>query len=793
MIRKISPLIIAFALALTSIFPSTPAAAVSGSDWRAGRIIDDSIFFNENSMSVSQIQNFLNAKVPTCDNWGTQSYAGTTRREYSEARGIKFPLRCLKEYYENPTTHANNLEGRSRPSGSISAAQIIWNASQNHNINPQSLIVLLQKEQALVTDDWPWPIQFRSATGYGCPDTADCDDDYYGFYNQVESAAWQFRRYADQPNDYNHVAGQNNSVRYNPSSSCGSSTVFIQNQATAGLYNYTPYQPNQAALDNLYGTGNACSAYGNRNFWRLFNDWFGSTVGTPLFRIGSGDAVYILGANNTYYHIASQEVLWAYGFGTLINKIESRPSSYLSGKTNAGNLPLDVRFEGSEVYMMDSGNLHHFTSSGMMSTYGFTLGQEAKLPSPYKQYYLPSSDMQQILRHTSGPEVYSVESGKKRHIVDSEAYSTLGSPVYSSRSSVTLNTNTASTISDGAPIMAGNKLLRRSDNNTFSFWDGTDIQDVKRETVAELNMNIDYEADSTIINQLPSGGALINKYVKNAGGQLYLLDNRQKFLVSSGDLSEMGLTSDSFTLASDGFLNLAGPSRNFVRVFRINNSREIYLVDNGQRHHFTSVLAINERGFSSSQIINLNSTSSALFPYSGKKILASGTLFRIGSTAPVYIVNSQSSSLHVPAAALLSDYGKSIDNTLGLTNTGASGYPSSGSLSNFMKDGSNNVWLIANNLKRLISSDMQNSSKYNINTSSLEVASNWLLNSLSQGSDLTEVIQAVGDNKVYKIENGGKRWITTSTKFFALGYTTSDITKVSLYFLNTLPAGANIN
>ena len=53
--------------------------------------------------------------------------------------------------------------------------------------------------------------------------------------------------------------------------------VYIQNQATAGLYNYTPYRPNQAALDAGYGTGDSCSAYGNRNFWLYFTDWFGST------------------------------------------------------------------------------------------------------------------------------------------------------------------------------------------------------------------------------------------------------------------------------------------------------------------------------------------------------------------------------------------------------------------------------------------------------------------------------------------------------------------------------------
>ena len=68
-----------------------------------------------------------------------------------------------------------------------------------------------------------------------------------------------------------------NNVRYNPNASCGSSPVYIANQATAGLYNYTPYQPNAAALAAGAGSGDYCSAYGNRNFWIYFTNWFGST------------------------------------------------------------------------------------------------------------------------------------------------------------------------------------------------------------------------------------------------------------------------------------------------------------------------------------------------------------------------------------------------------------------------------------------------------------------------------------------------------------------------------------
>lgn len=280
--RALAFSVLAIAVAAVALLNIVPAQALSGSEFNPGRIIDDGVFENKNSMSPGAIQDFLNAKVPTCDNWGTQPYAGTTRRAYSEARGIKFPLTCVKDYYENTTTHENNLEGRAIPSGAKSAAQIIYEAGQQYNINPQVLIVLIQKEQGLTADDWPWPVQYQSATGYGCPDTAPCDSQYYGFYNQVNNAARQFRRYANYPNDYNYVAKQNNTILWSPTVSCGTSTVYIQNQSTASLYNYTPYRPNQAALDNVYGSGDSCSSYGNRNFWRYFRDWFGSVYADPF-------------------------------------------------------------------------------------------------------------------------------------------------------------------------------------------------------------------------------------------------------------------------------------------------------------------------------------------------------------------------------------------------------------------------------------------------------------------------------------------------------------------------------
>lgn len=279
---RLSLLLTTLGILLSLLFPAS-TSALSGSEFQAGRIMDDTVFFNGTALSVQQIQDFLNAKVPTCDTNGTQPYGGTTRAEYGTSRGYPPPFICLKNFRQD-TVSKSAETGLCNGYGlaNQSAAEIIYNVAASCGVNPKVLIVLLEKEQSLVTDDWPWSIQYRSATGYGCPDTAPCDAEYYGFFNQVYAAARQFKRYARDADLFNYRRNTNSYVQYNPNAGCGGTNIYIQNQATAGLYNYTPYQPNAAALNNLYGMGDGCSAYGNRNFWRIYNDWFGSTHASNL-------------------------------------------------------------------------------------------------------------------------------------------------------------------------------------------------------------------------------------------------------------------------------------------------------------------------------------------------------------------------------------------------------------------------------------------------------------------------------------------------------------------------------
>lgn len=308
-----------------------PAFAADASAWRAGRIIDDSLFTNPNDMSVADIQNFLNAKVPVCDTWGTQKAteygSSLTHAQYAASRGWPGPpYVCLRDYYEVPKTTPSSsapvssyTNNGTPPPNSVSAAQMIFNAAQRNGISNKALLIKIATESRgpLTGDNWPLQSQYTYAMGAHCPDSgpngaANCDPNYAGFSIQVSEAAALLRGYLDnmtqpwwpykKPFQNNNVLWQNAAgsfpnpsgvlTRYdsnangtvdgNDAMGCGYGSVYLESRATAALYTYTPYQPNSESLNKMYTTGDSCSSYGNRNFWRTWVDWFGATNYTPV-------------------------------------------------------------------------------------------------------------------------------------------------------------------------------------------------------------------------------------------------------------------------------------------------------------------------------------------------------------------------------------------------------------------------------------------------------------------------------------------------------------------------------
>jgi hypothetical protein len=261
------------------------------SRFQPGNIMSDAVFFNATSMTSQHIQDFLNDKVSRCQS----GYV------------------CLKDFRQDtatiaPGTYCNGYAGAANES----AATVVYKVAASCGINPQVLLVTLQKEQGLITHTWPSDWRYTIAMGQGCPDTADCDTRYYGFQNQVYGAARQFKIYAEGKYFTYYAPGSTWNILYNPDRGCGTAPVTVQNTATAGLYYYTPYQPNAAAIRAGYGEGDGCSSYGNRNFYQYFTDWFGSTqyvaTDTPFVDVSSV-------ASSPVYSVFAADIAWAASSG----------------------------------------------------------------------------------------------------------------------------------------------------------------------------------------------------------------------------------------------------------------------------------------------------------------------------------------------------------------------------------------------------------------------------------------------------------------------------------------------
>jgi len=232
MLKKSSKGFITFCLALILvILPNFALAA-----FNPGRLISDEEFTDSGSMTVNDVQNFL------------------------VRRGGTLGTRLIEDF--------NKV---SKP-----VSEAIAEIAKLYNINPKVILVTLQKESSMLTHPSPSQKLLDYAMGYGCPDSGGCSSKAAGFYRQMDFATWQFRRYLNYPSQYTYKIGS--TYTFTDLNGSKQTTVTIENQATAGLYNYTPHVYN-----------------GNFNFSNLYNTWFAKIYPDgSLVRVGKIQAVWFI-------------------------------------------------------------------------------------------------------------------------------------------------------------------------------------------------------------------------------------------------------------------------------------------------------------------------------------------------------------------------------------------------------------------------------------------------------------------------------------------------------------------
>ncbi len=513
MIRKLVSRLLVPLLAAAGLvampFAVAPAQALSGSKFDPGLIISDSVFYDFGTMSVASIQTFLDSKIPKCS-----AGSGPT---------------CLNKYVmDTPAKPAEDGKCDAIDAKTAqTAAMIIYSISRACGINPRVLLVTLQKEQGLVQATNPSVYMYKAAMGYGCPDSdpAICGNVWTGLFNQIYKAAGQFQWYGDSRGSFTYLKpGKNISVNYNPKGSCGKATFLLKSQATANLYYYTPYTPNQAALDNLYSTGDSCSAYGNRNFWRFYWDWFGSPIGGGfLLKSASSDPYLVV--NDVRYSVADPALLKSLA---PLGPLGTISQDYLNSFTDGGELTPLVKDAVGNFWMVSEGKRYKVTDCVSATSFGLDCAKAIQLTSSQLSA-LPASGTVTPLVSGTANDVYLIKDGQIHEVLDTDSLTADGStpPALSP-----VKISAFSKLPWGAPIARdGSLFLNRTTGKKVIYVDGV-AYEVAADTALDVDLTKSFTASTSSLSSagLSSVASKVKlaSVVQDSGGNAYILTQTGK-------------------------------------------------------------------------------------------------------------------------------------------------------------------------------------------------------------------------------------------------------------------------
>ncbi len=146
-----------------------------------------------------------------------------------------------------------------------SASQIIHEASQEHKINAEFILALLQKEQSLLDDTSPSQYQLDWATGYSKCDGCNGVAAYKGFSQQVYHSAARFRYYLDNPEQFKVSANKTFITLDN-------FIIIPKNKSTATLYIYNPWRGGVIYNGKYVGANYNFYKIWDRNFRSVYPD-----------------------------------------------------------------------------------------------------------------------------------------------------------------------------------------------------------------------------------------------------------------------------------------------------------------------------------------------------------------------------------------------------------------------------------------------------------------------------------------------------------------------------------------
>ena len=741
-----------------------PASALNGSMFDPGLIISDSVFYDFGTMTVADIQRFLDGRVAAC-------------RAAADRPG------CLKDYRLS-TPGAPGSPGRCTAvpaKSNISAAELIYDIARACGINPRVILVKLQKEQGLITATDPSPRAYDFALGMDCPDSpSGCSAASAGFF-------WQLYKGVGQLNWYSNPAGSFTWLRpgtvisrpYYPNRpSCGSQSFLLQNKATAALYYYTPYVPNQAALDNLYSTGDRCSSYGNRNFWRFFSDWFGSPIGGGfLLKAARGDTFFIV--DEVKYRVPDAELLASLAPLGPIGEISL---DYLESFPTVGDMTPLIRNATTDRYsFVDSGKRIRFTTCEQVASFGLNCGSAVTLTSPQFSALAAGGDATNVVLGASN-ERYLVEAGVIREVLNDASVAeegiTLAAPSQIRRASLNY-------LPVGKPIASNGSLVGNRETGALGIIADGSFFGIDPATATDVNFGVWFQAQGSTLSsqsiQALTAGPVIQSIVADAAGKQFLLTPAGKRLIQD---SENWIEKPTILPAS--VLNLIPTVAEELvtpAVVRSTTDATLFLVNAGELRPIQTSDRRAVRASLQEDTVHRISPSALSQMRKGSPVIPPGALIRVGSAS--FLVDGLSRLYRIRTTEQARALGLGAARTVKKADVVS--YVRGGNLSGMKVTCSAQPHLIvAGKLVRVSAAAF---SHYPTTARELDSGTCATLSfSAAAGSRFIKT----SDNKFFLVEDGQKRPIANKARYVALKGSGPNAIPVDSIFAARVPTGSRV-
>jgi len=369
-----------------------------------------------------------------------------------------------------------------------SAAQLIWDASQMTGINPQVILVTLEKEQSLIDGSFSSTSQEQTALdhamGFSCPDSTGCSSQFGGFYFQLFGTVdAQGNKYLGAPaslmRSFNTPNGRGPMVDAS-GSTLGSPLIAVSHVGDTILLGNTQGAPNNAPATQSVTLGDSATAAlyrytphvynGNYNFYNFFNSWFKYQNGT-LVQVAGSPNIYIVsnGAMSLFPQFVQESRGINAATATIMQISQSDFSSYTQGPVYAppDNTVITIQGDPSSTYYVFENGVRHPASAFVLSQRkldpqaAFTVDQTDAALFPLGSQLTPADGT--LIQAQGSPTIYVVQNGEI-YALTAFTFSQYG---YSFKNVVTLPASEVSSYQNGGFMLPQDgTLLKFAGNNT---------------------------------------------------------------------------------------------------------------------------------------------------------------------------------------------------------------------------------------------------------------------------------------------------------------------------------------